>query len=275
MATRLIPPRLRPRKTPKLEQPATPPPSDGEGAMMGFFDHLEELRQHLYRAVVGLAIGMIISLLFANNIIEYIAASARLSKIELQAISPTESVAVYFRVVLMMAAILASPWITYQLLSFITPGLTRREKGALWQAIPMTTLLFIGGVLITWFFLMPAYIGWLAGFNAETIKPIWTAENYFAFVTQALFWHGVAFESPVIFYVLARIGIINANQMLKYWRHAMVGAAAFAGFVAPTYDPLTMILVTGLLFGLYMGSVGLVIIGVPGSYQRNLPKKSA
>jgi sec-independent protein translocase protein TatC len=268
MATRLIPPRLRGRKQPKINPPPAPAAPDGEAAMMGFFDHLEELRQHLYRAVLGLAAGMIFALFFANNMIDYIAASAKVSGIELQAISPTETVAVYFRVVLMMGAILVSPWITYQLLSFITPGLTRREKGALWQAIPLTTLLFIGGVLITWFLLMPAYIGWLAGFNAQTIKPIWTAENYFAFVTQALFWHGVAFESPVIFFVLAKIGLITANQMLKYWRHAMVGAAAFAGFVAPTYDPLTMIIVTFLLFGLYMASVGLVIIGVPGSYTR-------
>jgi sec-independent protein translocase protein TatC len=83
-----------------------------------------------------------------------------------------------------------------------------------------------------------------------------------------LFWHGVVFESPVIFYVLARIGIITANQMLKYWRHAMVAAAAFAGFIAPVYDPVTMLIVTFLLFAIYMGSIGLVIVGVPGSYTR-------
>lgn len=268
MATQVKPPR---------QQLPPPPEVDGQGAVMGFFEHLEELRTHLFRAVLGLTAGMIISLFFANDVINYIAASAGQSKISLQAIAPTETVAVYFRVVLMMAGILASPWITYQLLSFITPGLTRKEKGALWRAIPLTTILFIGGILFTWFVLMPAYIGWLAGFQADVIKPVWTADNYFGFVTQVLFWHGVAFESPVIFFVLARIGLITANQMLKFWRHAVVGAACFAGFIAPTYDPLTMILITALLFGLYMGSIVLVIIGVPGSYTRTprVRKKAA
>lgn len=275
MATRLIPPRLRGK--PPIPKPLPPPVpvNDGEAAMMGFFEHLEELRQHLFRAVLGLTAGMILALFFANPAIEYIAASAKASGIGLQAIAPTETVAVYFRVTLMMAAIFASPWITYQLLSFITPGLTRTEKGALWRAIPMTTILFVGGVIFTWLTLMPAYISWLAGFNAATIKPIWTAENYFAFVTQVLFWHGVAFESPVIFFVLARLRIINANQMIKYWRHAMVGAAAFSGFIAPTYDPVTMIVIMFLLFGLYLLSIGLVIVGVPGSYERvKKPAKS-
>jgi sec-independent protein translocase protein TatC len=235
---------------------------------MGIFDHLEELRGHLYRAVVGLVVGMLISLAFANQIILYIASSAAASKIQLQAIAPTETVSVYFRVVLMVGAILSSPWITYQLLSFITPGLTRQEKSILWKAIPFTTLLFIFGVIFTWFVLMPAYISWLAGFQAEAIKAQWTAEYYFGFVTQVLFWHGAVFETPVIVYVIARLGILNANQLLNYWRHALLLASLFSGFVAPTYDVVMMLIVMGLLFGLYMLSILFVIIGIPGSYVR-------
>ncbi len=277
MATKIRVPRLQlpvrlPRRAalpaPAGGAPSPGPVDDGQGAVMGFFDHLEELRQHLFRAVLGLAGGMVIALLFAGNVIDYMTVTARNSNIGLQSIAPTETIGVFFRVTLMMAAIFASPWITYQLLSFITPGLTSNEKRALWRAIPVTTLLFLFGVVFTWLVLMPAYTGWLAGFKSDVIKPIWTAENYFAFVTQVLFWHGAAFESPVVFFVLARIGLITANQMIKYWRHAIVGAAFFAGFIAPTYDPLTMILITVLLFGLYLGSIGLVIIGVPGSYTR-------
>jgi sec-independent protein translocase protein TatC len=278
MATKLTLPRPRLLRLPRRgsSEPRPPTPEDqGEGAVMGFFEHLEELRQHLYRAVLGLAGGMVIALLFANNVMAYIAASAATYKIGLQAIAPTESVAVFFRVVLLIAGIVASPWITYQLLSFVTPGLTRQEKRALWKSIPFTTVLFVFGVIFTWAVLMPAYIGWLAGFQADVIKPIWTADNYFGFVTQVLFWHGVIFETPVLFYVLARIGIVTANQLLKYWRHALVGAAAVSGFLAPTYDPLTMIIITILIFGLYMASVGMIIIAIPSSFTRTPKTKKA
>src|SRR5262249_31784370 len=99
------------------------------------------------------------------------------------------------------------------------------------------------------------------------IKASWTADNYFGFVTTVLFWHGVAFETPVVFFVLGKLGIVTARRMMRYWRHAMVGAAAFAGLIAPTYDPLTMIVITLILFSLYMFSVALVAISARGKAQ--------
>lgn len=258
MATKLIPP----PDVPKEEL------ADGEGAVMGFFDHLEELRVRLFRTVLGLAGGMIVSLIVASPVVKYIAASASASNISLQAISPTENITIFFRVTLMLGAMLASPYMTWQVLGFITPGLTRNEKRWLIRAIPATTGLFVIGVAFTWLLLMPAYITFLAGFQADVIKPIWTGDNYFGFVTSVLFWHGVAFETPVVFYILARVGIVNANKMMKYWRHAVVASAVFAGFIAPTYDPLTMIVITIVLFTLYLLSVALVAFGVPNGWER-------
>jgi sec-independent protein translocase protein TatC len=75
-----------------------------------------------------------------------------------------------------------------------------------------------------------------------------------------LFWHGVAFETPVVFFVLGKLGIVTARKMMRYWRHAAVASAAFAGFIAPTYDPLTMIVITLILFSLFLFSV--VLVGV-------------
>ncbi len=254
MATQLRPPPVS----------ANPPPADAEGAMMGFFEHLDELRVRLFRAMLSLAVGMVLSLIVVNPVIAYIAAS---SGITLRSISPTETIGVFFRVTLMLGAILASPFITYQLLMFIIPGLTRVEKRWVLGSIPATTVLFLFGVIFTWFVLMPAYNTFLNGFQANVIKPSWTADNYFSFVTLVLFWHGAAFETPIVFYVLARIGLVSARQMLRFWRHAIVGSAIFAGFIAPTYDPVTMIAITALLFALFLFSVALVAIAVPGGWR--------
>ncbi len=254
MATKLIPPIVG----------EDIPTDEGSGGAMGFFEHLEELRMRLFRAVLGLAVGMIISLVFANPVISYIASSAGISLIS---ISPTETVSVFFRVTLMMGAILASPLITYQILMFVIPGLTTIEKRWILRSIPATTVLFLFGVVFTWLVLMPAYTGFLGGFQANVIKASWTAENYFGFVTWVLLWHGVVFETPVVFFALARIGLISGKQMLHFWRHSIVGAAVFAGFIAPTYDPVTMVVITGILFGLYLFSIALVRFGVPNGWE--------
>ena len=257
------PPRRRaiPRIPNPLNRPETNPPTNAQvdSAVMGFFDHLEELRMRLFRAVISLAVGAVIAIILANPVITYIAASSHLY---LQAISPTETLSVFLRVTLMLGATIASPFITYQVLMFVLPGLTEGERRGVLMAIPAITGLFLVGVVFTWFVLVPAYNSYLIGFQSDVIKAAWTADNYFSFITTILFWHGVAFETPAVFYVLAKVGVINYKQMLKYWRHAIVGAAAFAGFIAPTYDPLTMLVITALLFGLYMLSVVLVRFGV-------------
>lgn len=254
MATQLIPP-------PGTQQEQL---NDGEGAVMGFFEHLDELRVRLFRAMLGLAVGMIIALLVASPVVSYLAAS---SGNFLIAISPTENISIFFRVTLMIGAIIASPIITYQLLMFIIPGLTNTEKRWVLMSIPATTAMFLFGVVFTWLILMPAYNMFLNGFLATVIKPQWTGDNYFGFITSVLFWHGVAFETPVVFYVIGRLGLITAKQMLHFWRHAVVGAAIFAGFIAPTYDPITMIAITIILFSLYLFSVALVAFGVPNGWS--------
>jgi sec-independent protein translocase protein TatC len=274
MATQITPPTeqtklprrgLR-RMVPDVKRPtqSDSPQTDGQGAVMGFFEHLEELRMRLFRALLGLAIGVIVSIVIANPVIAYLATS---STIQLQAISPTETITVFFRVTLMMGGIFASPFITYQLLMFIVPGLTQKERRWVVWSIPAITFMFVFGVVFTWFILVPAYNGFLVGFQSSVIKASWTADNYFGFVTSVLFWHGVAFETPVVFFVLGKLGIVTARRMMRYWRHAAVAAAAFAGFIAPTYDPLTMIVITLILFSLYMFSVALVAISMRGKRQ--------
>ena len=234
--------------------------------MMGFFEHLEELRKRLFRSMLGLALGVIISIAISNPIIAYIAASSGLT---LQAISPTETISVFFRVTLMLGAIFASPFITWQLLMFIIPGLTKIEQRGVLLSIPAVTFMFLFGVIFTWFILMPAYTGFLSGFQSNVIKANWTADSYFGFVTSVLFWHGVAFETPVLFFVLGKLGVVTGRMMRHYWRHAILASAIFAGFIAPTYDPLTMVLITLILFGLYMFSVLLVSVSARNTRRRN------
>ncbi|HRE48209.1 MAG TPA: twin-arginine translocase subunit TatC [Aggregatilineales bacterium] len=252
---------ITPTNTPANTAANTPPATtpEVEGKVMGFFDHIDELRVRFIRVVVAVVIGMILSLFITNEVIAYLARSygQRLALTE-----PTDSVVTFFRVALLLGAIFAMPIITYQTLMFVLPALTRKERRWVFWAIPGTTALFLIGLLFTWFFLVPLYITFLATFQSDIFVTIWTADSYITFVTAVLFWHGAAFETPLIFYVLGRMGMVTPRSMVKFWRAAVVGAAVVAALVTPTVDPVTMSVVMVILLGLYVASIGLVAIAV-------------
>lgn len=240
MATQVVP---KPPVEPPPDELLELPPSE-EGKVMGFFEHLDELRRRIVRSVTAIAIGMVIALAFTNPVIEYMKAAYGE---RLALLAPADSVVIFFRVALMLGAILAMPIITYHVFMFILPGLTKKERRWVFLALPGTTLLFLGGIVFTWFILIPTYINFLKNFNSDIFVTQWTADEYITFVTSVLFWHGVAFETPIVFYVLGRMGAVTPRAMIKYWRQAVAGAAVLAAIITPTVDPVTMGLIMGVL----------------------------
>lgn len=236
-----------------------PEEGDGEEARMGFFDHLDELRQRLFKAVLALVVGTIVGIAVATPVLEFL---IQPYGERLQTLGPTESVVSYFRVALMIGGIIAIPVITYQLLAFIVPGLTRKERRLVLFSIPPITFLFIVGVTFAWFILVPPAFDFLQNFQAQIFKPEWTADQYLGFVTSLLFWMGVAFETPLVFFVLSLLGLVTATMLLKNWRFAIVGSAIAAAMITPTIDPVNMALVMGPLLALYGLSIILVTFGV-------------
>jgi sec-independent protein translocase protein TatC len=234
-----------------------------EGAVMSFLDHLEELRTRLFRAVIAIAIGMLISTVFTNPVLNAIKETYGDN---LQILEPTDSIVIFFRVALMLGAILASPIITYQIFMFILPGLTRKEKRWVLMALPGTTALFLFGLVFTWVILVPAYVNFLKGFQSDVFRINWTADSYVGFLTAVLFWHAAVFETPLVFFILGRLGAVTAGSMLRYWRHAVVAATAISAFITPTTDPLTMLVITIILVALY--GVSVLLVGITTGFRR-------
>lgn len=226
---------------------------------MSLLEHLEELRDRLFKAAIGLVIGTTLGALFAGEVFRYLLQPYGRT---VQILDPTGSVTNYFRVALMIGAILAIPLITYQLMMFIIPGLTRREKRIVLTALPAITLLFLVGVMFAWFLLIPPALDFLANFHSDIFTTEWTADGYLGFVTSLLFWMGVAFETPLVFFVLSFLGIVTPLLLRKNWRIAVVGAAIAAALITPTIDPVNMFLVMGPLLTLYALSILLSGVGV-------------
>lgn len=232
---------------------------DGEGARMSFWDHLDELRKRLFRAVLALLIGTIGGIAVATPVLEFLQAPYGERFIILD---PTGGVIQYFRVALLVGGIIAIPVITYQVMAFILPGLTNKEKRLLFLSIPPITVLFLIGVGFAWYVLIPPALGFLSGFQPTLFQAQWTADNYLGFVTSLLFWMGVAFETPLVFFVLSVLGIVTPRPLIRNWRIAIIGAAIAAAIITPTIDPVNMILVMGPLLTLYVLSIFLVSIGM-------------
>lgn len=267
-----MPPRLRlpGRKTRSNDKTAvqTRQPSEivehDPELRMGFFQHLEELRRRMFFSLVALMVASAGGVFLAQPVLKILIepySSLYPDGQELIVLGPTGAVVAYFRVALLIGAVVAVPVITHQILLFILPGLTKRERRYVLLALPAIGGLFLTGVLFTWFVLMPPAINFLEGFQSEIFQAEWTADQYLGFVTALMFWMGVSFELPLVFFILSLLGMVRAGTLIKGWRVAIVGAAVAAAIITPTVDPVNMFLVMAPLLALYVISVGMVRLG--------------
>lgn len=231
---------------------------------MGIWDHVRELRTRLLKALLAFAVCVIISFLVAEYIIKFILAAPVGGVGNLESIDVTENIGVFMRVSLLSGFIFGFPAILWQLLGFITPGLMPKEKKWVYGSIFPATLLFITGVLFTYFVMLPVAIPFLLDFMG--IKTVPRLSNYIDFITSLMFWVGLAFEAPLVMYILARLGLITARGLAKQWRIAVVIIAILSAVITPTGDPVNMSILMAPLLLLYLFSIFL-------AYLAGKPKK--
>jgi sec-independent protein translocase protein TatC len=224
-------------------------------------EHVDDLRKHLTRMVLALVIGTAIGAAFATQIIDIL--SKPIGGIHtLQAIDVTESVGVFMRVALIAGFAIALPYIAFELWLFAAPGLHARARQMGLLGIPLTLVFFIGGVSFAYYLQLPTALPFLLSFMG--IHTIPRVSSYVDFVTGLLFWIGIAFEFPLVIYVLSLMGIVKPKMLAKYWRYAIVIIAIIAAAITPTVDPVNMSLVMAPMILLYFLSIGLSQMAVLG-----------
>jgi len=224
---------------------------------MPFLSHFEELRHRLLIAVISLIAATLVSFSFTQSLLNLLARP--IGGVEkLQAIEVTESIGVYMRISLLAGVVLAMPVIVYQLLRFILPGLKPNEKRWVALAVPSATLLFAGGIVFTYFVMLPPSIKFLTSFM--DIQTTLRLSNYMNFVINLLFWVGISFETPLLIFILAKLKIVTGKMLLKQWRIAIVVISVLAAVITPTVDPVNMGLLMVPLIFLYFLSVLLAFL---------------
>ena len=217
---------------------------------MTLAEHLRELRERLLKSVIALAIGTAIGLAFSEHILKLLLAPYGPAK-QLLVTNPISPLTNVFTVSVTAGAILALPFIFYQALAFVFPGLLPHEKRWVMIGLPFGFGLFVLGALFAFFVMLPAAVGFLTGIFPSVFNVALTPDDYIPFVAGVMFWMGVAFEMPLLIFVLAKANVINANVLKRHWRWAVVVIAVLAALITPTPDPLNMSIVMVPLLLLY------------------------
>jgi sec-independent protein translocase protein TatC len=168
---------------------------------------------------------------------------------KLISIEVTENIGAFMRVSLLSGFIIALPVIVYEIVAYVAPGLLPSEKRWLIIGIPMALVFFVSGVLFAYFVMLPAALPFLVSFIGVRTTP--RISNYIEFVTNLMFWIGLSFELPLLTFLLAKLRLVNARQLAKQWRIAIIVIAVIAAFATPTPDPINMSLLMLPLFALY------------------------
>ncbi len=228
-------------------------------------EHIDDLRKHILRALVGLAVAVGVSFIFTQQVVNFLAGPiGGLEK--LQAIEVTETIGVFMRVALLCGFALALPYIAFELWLFAAPALRPRAKVIGLFAIPLVMLFFAGGMIFAYVELLPPALKFLINFMGITLIP--RPASYISFVTGILFWIGVAFEFPLVIYVLTAMGLVKPRSLVKQWRIAIVAIAVIAAAITPTTDPVNMALVMGPMIMLYFIGIGLSYLAAIGQKDR-------
>ena len=226
---------------------AAEPWRDNVDRDMSLAEHLTELRRCLFKAGAALVAGTAVSFYYLEQIIAALTAPVG----QLYYLRPAEAFMVYLKIALIAGLILASPMVLYQLYSFIRPALTLREKHYALCTIPIIIVLFLGGMVFSYYLVFPRALEFFLGFGNGHVNPLISMESYLDFMLMLVVPFGFVFNIPVVLLLLAYLKLLPVHALGIYHKHVILAAFIFAAFITPTPDIITQSLLALPMVVLY------------------------
>ncbi len=223
------------------------------GVEQGFISHLLELRNRLIRASAAVIIIFLCLMPFAATIFDLLAApmmNALPAGAKMIAIGVIAPFMVPVKIALLLAFVLALPYVLYQAWAFIAPGLYEHERSLVVPLIVSSSFLFYSGMAFCYFFVFGVVFGFIQQFAPQTVSVAPDIESYYGFVLTMFIAFGVTFEVPVVVVVLVRMGVVTMEQLRQSRRYVIVGAFVIAAIVTPP-DVMSQLLLAVPLCLLY------------------------
>ena len=225
---------------------------------MALSEHIEEFSQRLVFCAIVLVCSILLCFADVKEIVQLFQAPA--VGVKFLQFAPGEYFFASVKIASFCGILLTSPIILYQLLLYLIPGLTKKERDIVLPVSLGSGILFLGGLAFSYFFLVPAALRFFISYGSEVVEPFWSFDQYFDFIAVLLFATGLAFQVPAIQVVLGLLGIVSGEKMLSAWKYVVVICTIVAAVITPSTDPVTQILLSGALLSLYLGGSGFVIL---------------
>lgn len=232
---------------------------------MTLLDHLDELRRRILYSVIALFVAFLGSWYFAPDVFHWLERPILEVLPEGEQLAFTELSApfmLYIKVALLTAIFVASPVLLLQLWLFLKPGLYRRERRLAVPFIVFTSLFFVTGGYFGYLVAFPMVVRFLLGVGKD-FKQVVTIGTYFSMMSKILLGLGLVFEMPMLIFFLARIGLVNARQLLRWFRWAVLLIFVTAAIITPTPD-----IATQTVFAVPMILLYLIGIGVAAAFGK-------
>ncbi|HEV7766920.1 MAG TPA: twin-arginine translocase subunit TatC [Thermoanaerobaculia bacterium] len=244
-----------------MSHPETLDP-ESELPKMTFLDHLEELRKRLVISFLAIAVAFFACWAFAEPIFAIIQAPLTRFLAPGDKLAYTRLTApffLYMKVSFFTALFVASPVILMQLWLFVAPGLYKKERRLAAPFIILGTLFFILGGYFGYRFLLPATCSFFVE-TGKQFKQMVTVDDYFSFASTIILATGIVFETPIIIFFLARLGIVTPAFLLQKFKYAVVLSLIIAAVVTPTPDMVTQAALAVPMILLYLIGIGVAFL---------------
>jgi sec-independent protein translocase protein TatC len=282
-------------KTRAAQPPAPPPPpppppvepeDQEEGGMlrMSFMEHLEELRSRIIKALYGLVVAFVGSLIYAGQLWDIISDPAvealkhlKVEPPQLAQLTPMESFSIiWVKLPLLCSVFIASPWIVWQVWSFISPGLYKKERRWAMPFVLLTAGLFITGGLFAYFLAFRFGLEFLLGIGmSNNVRPVVSITEYFDLFVNVTLGVGLVFELPVLIFMLTLLRILSPRFLMRHSRYAILIIVIAAAIITPTPDVFNLMLFAIPMCALYFVGVFASYLLVLKREGRRFPWKKA
>jgi sec-independent protein translocase protein TatC len=230
---------------------------------MSLMEHLGELRTRLIHSAAYLLVGFVVAYAFHERLYGYVQQPLTNLHIALNFTHPTDGLNLYLKVAFLGGAILASPFILYQVWLFISPGMYANEKRYVVPFMAATIGLFFIGAWFGYRWVLPGALKVLILDFGKDFHPIITIEDYTGFFLAIILGLGITFELPIIIFFLSLFGIVDAKFLLKHIRYAILAIFLIAAVICPDPSPVTMCLFATPMLALYLIGVGVAFFVHP------------
>lgn len=259
---------LVPFPRPQTEAPRLPPRDDDEfsSGKMSFLEHLDELRKRIINACLGVLVGILAGFFWVNEIVNFVlqpTLAAMPPGRTLIYTRPGEAFSLYVTISLITGAVLASPFIMYQVWKFIAPGLYSNEKKFAIPFVLFSSLGFVAGAAFNHYIAFPFLMLFFGSFDTSNLAFMPRLEEVFSLYVKMLLGLGVIFQMPTVIFFLAKMRMVTARFLASKFKYAVLLFFIAAAVITPTGDPVNLMIFTAPMIGLYGLSIVIAWIVAP------------